>query len=162
MKNSIKNIFLAFAILLFTNTSFAQQVQTPNNPVNAYLELKDALFKGDQQLAAQKAEALSAWFGKNDNTADWKKPASKIKDAASRIAADKDLAAQRKDFASLSAEFIAGWKALPQHSTTAYVQYCPMKKASWLSAEKDIRNPYYGSQMANCGSVTETIEASTK
>ncbi|RYF85874.1 MAG: DUF3347 domain-containing protein, partial [Chitinophagaceae bacterium] len=38
-----------------------------------------------------------------------------------------------------------------------YVQYCPMKKATWLSSEKQIRNPYYGSSMLTCGEVTETL-----
>ncbi|RYF82932.1 MAG: DUF3347 domain-containing protein, partial [Chitinophagaceae bacterium] len=36
--------------------------------------------------------------------------------------------------------------------------YCPMKKALWLSNEKAIKNPYYGSAMLTCGKVTETIE----
>jgi hypothetical protein len=37
-----------------------------------------------------------------------------------------------------------------------YYQYCPMKKAYWLSKEKDIKNPYYGSSMLTCGKVAET------
>jgi hypothetical protein len=32
------------------------------------------------------------------------------------------------------------------------------KGADWLSKEKEIKNPYYGSQMLNCGSVEETIK----
>jgi len=32
-----------------------------------------------------------------------------------------------------------------------------MKKAVWLSNEKAIKNPYYGSQMLTCGKVVETI-----
>ncbi|MAQ74933.1 MAG: hypothetical protein CL613_01215 [Aquimarina sp.] len=31
-----------------------------------------------------------------------------------------------------------------------------MKKAYWLSKEKDIKNPYYGSSMLTCGKVAET------
>jgi hypothetical protein len=38
------------------------------------------------------------------------------------------------------------------------LQYCPMKKASWLSDSKDIRNPYYGANMLDCGSVKTTIK----
>lgn len=37
-----------------------------------------------------------------------------------------------------------------------YYQYCPMKKAYWLSMEKEIKNPYYGSSMLTCGKVIET------
>ena len=39
-----------------------------------------------------------------------------------------------------------------------YEVYCPMKKASWLSADKAIKNPYYGSSMLTCGEVKSTIE----
>ena len=37
-----------------------------------------------------------------------------------------------------------------------YYQYCPMKNGYWLSKEKDIKNPYYGSSMLTCGKVVET------
>jgi hypothetical protein len=33
-----------------------------------------------------------------------------------------------------------------------------MKKAYWLSPDKAIKNPYYGSAMLTCGKVTETIQ----
>jgi hypothetical protein len=32
-----------------------------------------------------------------------------------------------------------------------------MIKTHWLSSEKAIKNPYYGSAMLTCGEVTETI-----
>jgi hypothetical protein len=32
-----------------------------------------------------------------------------------------------------------------------------MKKANWLSNEKQVKNPYYGSAMLNCGKVVDTI-----
>ena len=40
-----------------------------------------------------------------------------------------------------------------------YLDHCPMYEggADWLSRDKAIRNPYYGSQMLTCGSVKETI-----
>lgn len=31
------------------------------------------------------------------------------------------------------------------------VAYCPMKQQSWLQEGEDIRNPYYGSAMLDCG-----------
>ena len=40
-----------------------------------------------------------------------------------------------------------------------YIQRCPMannnKGATWLSKNKDIKNPYFGEQMLGCG---ETID----
>jgi Cu(I)/Ag(I) efflux system membrane fusion protein len=43
-----------------------------------------------------------------------------------------------------------------------YVQHCPMadnnKGADWLSTEKEIRNPYFGSSMLTCGEVTSELK----
>ena len=33
--------------------------------------------------------------------------------------------------------------------------YCPMKKAYWLQAKGDLRNPYYGAEMLECGVVED-------
>jgi len=33
-----------------------------------------------------------------------------------------------------------------------------MKKATWLSSNKTIKNPYYGNAMLTCGQVTETMQ----
>ena len=39
-----------------------------------------------------------------------------------------------------------------------YYQYCPMKKAYWLSKEEKVINPYFGSAMLTCGEVKQVIE----
>jgi hypothetical protein len=33
-----------------------------------------------------------------------------------------------------------------------------MKKASWLSETEEVRNPYYGDDMLECGKVTATLK----
>jgi hypothetical protein len=45
-------------------------------------------------------------------------------------------------------------------SVPVYYDHCPMYKggADWLSQEKPIKNPFYGSMMLSCGSVQETIK----
>jgi membrane fusion protein, copper/silver efflux system len=44
---------------------------------------------------------------------------------------------------------------------TIYLEFCPManedKGGYWLSTEKEIKNPYFGSKMLKCGEVKETI-----
>jgi hypothetical protein len=44
-----------------------------------------------------------------------------------------------------------------------YVQHCPMANngdgGDWLSAENKIQNPYYGSEMMECGAVIAEIKA---
>jgi hypothetical protein len=65
---------------------------------------------------------------------------------------------QRKAFAELTEPMFALVKARPG-STPIYLDHCPMYEggADWLSRDKAIRNPFYGAQMMNCGSVKETI-----
>jgi hypothetical protein len=81
--------------------------------------------------------------------------------SASRKIADSDnLKAQRKAFSDLSNEM----ETLLRGTITSgkiYKDFCPMALnggAYWLSAIKDIRNPYYGAQMLSCGKVTEVLE----
>ena len=42
-----------------------------------------------------------------------------------------------------------------------YQDYCPMadegKGAIWISEVKEIKNPYYGSNMLTCGSIKKTL-----
>jgi hypothetical protein len=42
-----------------------------------------------------------------------------------------------------------------------YQDYCPMyndgKGAIWISETKEIKNPFYGSQMLTCGSLKKTL-----
>ena len=39
------------------------------------------------------------------------------------------------------------------------VAHCPMKNADWLQSDNVISNPYFGSMMATCGTVTRTVAA---
>jgi hypothetical protein len=49
--------------------------------------------------------------------------------------------------------------AITGTENTLYQQFCPMydKGSAWLSMEKEIRNPYYGSKMMACGKVQKEI-----
>jgi hypothetical protein len=42
---------------------------------------------------------------------------------------------------------------------TLVVAHCPMKKADWMQKGETIENPYYGTSMSTCGSVTRTLTA---
>ncbi len=80
-----------------------------------------------------------------------------LKDA-NKIAASKDLKKQREYFSAFSTNMYTLGKTVKLNSEPVYYQYCPMKKAYWLSADKAIKNPYYGGAMLTCGMVTDTIQ----
>ena len=63
---------------------------------------------------------------------------------------------QREHFENLSQDMLAFVKAFgtPQ---TLYKDYCPMKKAYWLSEAPEIDNPYFGHEMSDCGEIQDTL-----
>ena len=134
-------------------------VSLHNDQLNAiyqqYLLLSDALINSD--LAAAKEASLAIEVGAKDmgNSVTLANLASKITTAA-------DIEKQRMLFSNLSNEMIAQVKAAGLKNGEVYVEYCPMalndKGAFWLSNKKEIRNPYYGESMMDCGEIKETLK----
>lgn len=133
-----------------------------------YFAIKNALVKADSKTASAKAKELLATINavKMENlTAEehtvWMKVKDNLANDTKNIQENKDVEKQRTYFTTLSKNMYALVKVSKQ-ATTTYYQHCPMyndgKGANWLSTEKEIKNPYYGSQMLNCGSVEETIK----
>ena len=81
-----------------------------------------------------------------------------LREIATKISAASDLETVRDQFISLSdgtLKLVQTFKA--NNGMIVYSDYCPMKKARWLSSQQSIRNPYYGKSMLTCGSVRQTI-----
>lgn len=159
----MKKLFLILAIVptIFIQNSFAQdstkQYQLPQL-LTYYYNIKNALVSGNASDAATAANS----FLKAANTIDYKIISegninTLVKDAGA-IAATTDIKKQRAYFASFSTNMAAVAKSVKLTDKPIYNAYCPMKKAYWLSSEKAIKNPYYGSSMLTCGEVTETIQ----
>jgi len=133
-----------------TQQQFSQLLST-------YLNIKNALVTGDVNSAASNADQ----FLRTANTIDFKVISEGnlhiLSKDAGNISATEDLQKQREHFATLSTNMASVSKAFKLTDKSIYLQYCPMKKALWLSLEKQIRNPYYGSSMLTCGEVTETL-----
>ena len=133
---------------------------------SSYFTLKDALVSSDQKSAAKAASDLAKAIEEvpmadldHEVHMVWMKVLDPLKKHANAIANSSDLEQQRKDFKKLSESMIELAKASPR-SEAIHLQHCPMYEdgSDWLSHEKEIRNPYYGSKMLTCGSVKETIE----
>jgi hypothetical protein len=161
-QNKMKKILLMVAICAtaFVQQSFAQNISTPkpSELLTSYYNVKDALVSGDANSAATNAEK----FVKTINSISSEIIHESYKEAllkdASKISATKDLKKQREAFSTFSANMYALAKEVKLNSEPVYYVYCPMKKATWLSSSKTIKNPYFGSAMPTCGKVTETIQ----
>jgi len=153
-------IIFALIMAVFSQLSFAQDKL--NQPqallLTAYYDIKNALIAGNGETAAAKAEI----FLKTANSIDYKVISEGninilVKDAGA-ISITKYLKKQREIFANLSNNMAEVAKVTKLSDQPIYKQYCPMKKANWLSNEKAIKNPYYGNSMLTCGNVEETIK----
>jgi copper chaperone CopZ len=132
-----------------------------------YFSLKDALVKTDGNATSAKATELLSAINevkmetlKMDVHMVWMKVLENLKTDATSISASKDTKEQRASFVSLSESMYKLIKISKQETPT-YYQHCPMandgKGANWLSKEKEVKNPYYGSMMLSCGKTVETI-----
>ena len=121
-----------------------------------YLMVKDALVKTDGPSAGVEAEKLAKVVeGLEDEIA------NQIRFDAKKIAGTKDTGPQRDHFNTLSDNIYSLVKATGAKKGELYLQFCPMafndKGAYWVSAEKQVNNPYFGDQMLHCGSVKEEL-----
>ena len=133
--------------------------------LDAYYEVKNALVKSDGAATAQGASQLVKALKAVDMAKMVSKEHkvfmslnSKLLADAQKIADSKDVKKQREVFQTLSDNFYLLAKDVKLSDEVIYQQYCPMKKAAWLSNEASVKNPYYGSQMLTCGSVKNTIK----
>lgn len=135
---------------------------------DSYFSLKDALVKTDGNIASAKAKDLQTAINAvkmeklpMDVHTVWMKVLNDVKEDAENINGTKDISKQRDHFMSLSINMYALIK-VAKTTETVYYQFCPManegKGANWLSKERGVKNPYYGSQMLTCGKTVETIK----
>jgi hypothetical protein len=166
MKN-VKSIFVALILIISAVSVKAQMAALPvDNLIGAYLDVKDALTADNSATAEAKAKILYTEISaikittlpSAQQTA-WKNYADKLSFDSRHISESAAIDHQREHFASLSKNMFALVKALKTNTATLYLQYCPMKKESWISNKAAIENPYYGKGMPDCGSVKETLKA---
>jgi hypothetical protein len=157
----MKKIFLLSTLVVtaFVQNNFAQD-STKNQTsslLTSYYNLKDALVSSNSTTAAASAEVFMKALNDMDKETIKNESRNTLLSDANAISQTKDLKIQREKFATLSTNMFALAKTVKLSAEPVYQQYCPMKKASWLSNNKAIKNPYYGSAMLTCGSVKETL-----
>lgn len=136
--------------------------------VNHYLHIKNALAGDNASEAANGGKAMAEAMGKADKavmTPEQQKLYTEneddLKEHAEHISKNgSNIEHQREHFAQMSEDVYELVKTFGG-GQTLYHDHCPMynnnKGALWLSESKEIKNPYFGSEMATCGSVKEVI-----
>jgi Cu(I)/Ag(I) efflux system membrane fusion protein len=150
---------------LEVSTKFKEQL---NTVFENYVSVDKALVNDDAETAKKSANGLQKSIEKvdikllkDDAHKHWMTLEKELKASTSAIATTSDIRKQREHFIHLSAHLINAVKTFGINQKV-YVDYCPMANnnvgAYWLSKDKEIRNPYFGADMLNCGSVTDEIE----
>ncbi len=159
MKKLLIIIMLVMSKMGIGQTSSLQEL------LRQYLDLKNQLVESNSTTAQKSAALLNGKIENLSAQALSEKEAKafgSFKELLSKhskeMSTQADIAKQRIAFAALSQPMIDLFKVVSVKEPSLYVDYCPMKKAYWLSTEKTIRNPYYGNAMLSCGSIKETIK----
>ena len=139
--------------------------------LDAYMVMKDQLVDGNgagsSKAALKLMEALASvdeGLLKGKAAEIWKSRQKEMDASLKGISAREDLAGQRKEFKKLSNSMSKvvqqyGWAS--EERDSLYLDYCPMADQDqggyWLSYDKEIRNPYFGDEMLQCGEVVRAI-----
>ena len=140
--------------------------------VGRYYDLKNAL------VASKADQAKSAATGLDSITRSFKTMLEKdptnfttlkpfldtilLQCQSSSSVKDETCEKQRLAFGPLSSALFGLLKNVDLKNVRIYREYCPMafndKGAHWLSDDSDIKNPYFGKKMLECGEVTDVIK----
>jgi hypothetical protein len=146
-----------------------------NKMLAAYISVKDALVASDTSKASAAARQLAIAADslrvneiKGDSmlkeTA--RNFASTVSSSALGLAGEPDIKAKRKEFQMIADAMWTLTQTVQYDGQKLYWHYCPMafnnSGAYWLSNERQIRNPYFGNEMLECGSVQDSLDYSKK
>lgn len=153
-----KILFIAALITATVSQSFGQNTALQSTDIlTLYYNIKDALVTGNTALAVSKAKEFEKSMGSIGQNALPEAIRNSLTNEANQISSSKDVKVQRAAFANLSNALLSVAKTEKISTQPVYQLYCPMKKSYWLSSEKAVKNPYYGSSMLTCGEVVGTI-----
>jgi len=132
--------------------------------VKNYLAIKNSLANDDSDAAADAGKALLETMAKTDmekvsaeQMETYMNIADDAKEHADHIGSNGGkIEHQREHFVTLSKD-MNDLIELFGTNQKLYLDFCPMaddnKGAVWISETKEITNPYFGKNMATCGSV---------
>lgn len=134
--------------------------------LDSYLQIKNALVSDDKEGAATAGTALLAAFSAFDMESlseeqhtEYMDIIEDAKEQAEHIV-KSPIEHQREHFEGLSMD-INDLVALLGTEKTLYQDFCPManggKGAVWLSESEEIKNPFYGTKMIDCGKMQNKI-----
>ena len=146
--------------------SEVQKDVNANVIIDTYLQLKNALVADNEKEAAEAGKIMLAAFSNFDMVSlteeqhkQYMEIANDAKEHAEHIMTS-EIGHQREHFEILSID-VKDLISLIGTDKKLYQDFCPMyndgKGAIWISEIKEVKNPFYGSEMLNCGEMQKEI-----
>ncbi len=144
-------------------------IDQTNKMLNIYIDMTDFLIASSSTDVADEAAKLKdianqlnlSSLSATDKTF-WQKNIDIISKQSQNMIDMNNIDMQRKHYQQVSDAIIRLAKNFGHYNTTYYVQFCPMfndnKGAYWLSNIEEIKNPYFGDLMLNCGETKQTLQ----
>jgi len=139
--------------------------------VMSYLLLKDKLSQDDAEIQKEVRSIQKSLKGVDmslvmeDAHNEWMKTLKTLNKELSLLSKAVNIKEQRTIFLTISKSLSGTIQKLGVEmgeDVILYLQYCPMandnKGGYWLSNEKEIKNPYFGKEMPDCGEVKSIIK----
>ncbi|SDE14602.1 Protein of unknown function [Pricia antarctica] len=132
--------------------------------LDGYLSIKNALVADNTDEAAEAGGKLVAALDNFDVSAYSSSEQTQLKDIivdakeqAEHIS-ESPMEHQREHLKTLSTD-VTDMVAIIGTDKKLYEQFCPMYEngSTWLSASNEVKNPYYGSKMVDCGKIQQEI-----
>lgn len=151
------------------STSESSQVPSMIDPIiQHYMHLKNAMVSSNPEETKAGAKGMLGEISKIDTSkfsteqrAIWDAEIGIIKENATHISETSEIAHQREHLDPLSEAMLKLVKTFVG-GKTLYYEFCPMandnKGGYWLSETEEIKNPYFGDDMLNCGEVKEVMK----
>ena len=150
------------------SASGLSRVETPIDQITQhYIHLKNALVSSSPEETKVGAKGMLEEINKMDtsqfsNTQKmlWDVEIGIIKENATHISETSEISHQRGHLDPLSEAMLKLVKVFGG-GKTLYYEFCPMandnKGGYWLSETEEIKNPYFGDEMLNCGEIKEVL-----
>lgn len=149
------------------NTSMqfgAAQSESAKQVVADYMTMKDALVATNKEDAAKAGLAMGTALNNFDVSTYTEQQQKTLKDIitdakehAEHISVS-EMDHQREHFKALSKD-VTDMIAITGADAKIYEMSCPMYDggSNWLSSSKEVRNPYYGDKMLDCGKMEKEL-----
>lgn len=170
-KEEMKNMDMSKEVMVDKSKVSAKFKQQLGNVVSQYLSLKDKLVNDNSDIQSnvkslqQSLKKVDMSLVMEDAHNVWMEALKSMNKELKLLSKAVNIDEQRTIFLTISKSLSDATQKLGvemKDSSTLYIQFCPManddKGGYWLSGEKEIKNPYFGSKMLKCGEVKQEIK----